>query len=255
MTAIATVVGREILDSRGNPTVEVDVVLTNGAFGRAAVPSGASTGAHEAHELRDGGKRYGGKGVRTRGGSGQRRDPQSSDRFRCQRPAWARPAPLRARRHRQQEAARRQRHSRRVARHRQGRRARPRPAALSLSRRRGCDAAAGADDEHLERRRACRQSDRLPGIHDRAGRRAEFRRGAAHGRGSLPRAESRAEGRRPQHLGGRRGGLCPEPRLDAPGARFRHGRDRRGRLQARRPTSISRSMWPRPSSTRTTAMC
>jgi enolase len=64
MTAIATVVGREILDSRGNPTVEVDVVLTNGAFGRAAAPSGASTGAHEAHELRDGGKRYGGKGVR-----------------------------------------------------------------------------------------------------------------------------------------------------------------------------------------------
>ena len=64
MTAIATVVGREILDSRGNPTVEVDVVLTTGAFGRAAVPSGASTGAHEAHELRDGGKRYGGKGVR-----------------------------------------------------------------------------------------------------------------------------------------------------------------------------------------------
>ena len=64
MTAIATIVGREILDSRGNPTVEVDVVLKDGAFGRAAVPSGASTGAHEAHELRDGGKRYAGKGVR-----------------------------------------------------------------------------------------------------------------------------------------------------------------------------------------------
>ena len=64
MTAIATVVGREILDSRGNPTVEVDVMLKDGAFGRAAVPSGASTGAHEAHELRDGGKRYSGKGVR-----------------------------------------------------------------------------------------------------------------------------------------------------------------------------------------------
>jgi enolase len=64
MTAIATVVGREILDSRGNPTIEVDMVLKDGAFGRAAVPSGASTGAHEAHELRDGGKRYGGKGVR-----------------------------------------------------------------------------------------------------------------------------------------------------------------------------------------------
>jgi enolase len=64
MTAIATIVGREILDSRGNPTVEVDVVLKDGHHGRFAVPSGASTGAHEAHELRDGGKRYGGKGVK-----------------------------------------------------------------------------------------------------------------------------------------------------------------------------------------------
>jgi enolase len=63
MTAILDITGREILDSRGNPTVEVDVRLENGSFGRAAVPSGASTGAHEAVELRDGGKRYGGKGV------------------------------------------------------------------------------------------------------------------------------------------------------------------------------------------------
>ncbi len=65
MSAIIDIVAREILDSRGNPTVEVDVTLENGAFGRAAVPSGASTGAHEASELRDGDKkRYGGKGVR-----------------------------------------------------------------------------------------------------------------------------------------------------------------------------------------------
>src|ERR1700742_2394557 len=63
MTAIIDITGREILDSRGNPTVEVDVRLEDGSFGRAAVPSGASTGAHEAVELRDGGKRYGGKGV------------------------------------------------------------------------------------------------------------------------------------------------------------------------------------------------
>jgi len=64
MSAILDITGREILDSRGNPTVEVDVVLESGAFGRAAVPSGASTGAHEAVELRDGDKgRYGGKGV------------------------------------------------------------------------------------------------------------------------------------------------------------------------------------------------
>jgi len=65
MTAITDIIGREILDSRGNPTVEVDVILEDGAMGRAAVPSGASTGAHEAVELRDGDKkRYGGKGVR-----------------------------------------------------------------------------------------------------------------------------------------------------------------------------------------------
>jgi enolase len=65
MTAIVDIIGREILDSRGNPTVEVDVVLEDGAMGRAAVPSGASTGAYEAVELRDDDKsRYNGKGVR-----------------------------------------------------------------------------------------------------------------------------------------------------------------------------------------------
>jgi len=63
MTAIIDIVGREILDSRGNPTVEVDVHLEDGSMGRAMVPSGASTGAHEAVELRDGGSRYLGKGV------------------------------------------------------------------------------------------------------------------------------------------------------------------------------------------------
>ena len=66
MTAIVDIIGREILDSRGNPTVEVDVVLEDGSRGRAGVPSGASTGAHEAIELRDGDKkRYLGKGVKT----------------------------------------------------------------------------------------------------------------------------------------------------------------------------------------------
>ena len=61
---IEKIIGREILDSRGNPTVEVDVMLESGFMGRASVPSGASTGEHEALELRDGDKgRYGGKGV------------------------------------------------------------------------------------------------------------------------------------------------------------------------------------------------
>ena len=75
MTAIVDVHARQILDSRGNPTVEVDVTLEDGSMGRAAVPSGASTGAHEADELRDGDKgRWGGKGVEQGGGGGQRRD-------------------------------------------------------------------------------------------------------------------------------------------------------------------------------------
>ena len=65
MTAISVVLAREILDSRGNPTVEAEITLESGAFGRAAVPSGASTGEHEVLELRDGdAKRYFGKGVR-----------------------------------------------------------------------------------------------------------------------------------------------------------------------------------------------
>ena len=62
---IRDVVAREILDSRGNPTVEAQVCLENGVCGRASVPSGASTGAYEAVELRDGGTRFGGKGVQT----------------------------------------------------------------------------------------------------------------------------------------------------------------------------------------------
>jgi len=65
MRSIAAIRAREVLDSRGNPTVEADVVLEGGARGSAIVPSGASTGTHEALELRDGGKRYGGKGVQT----------------------------------------------------------------------------------------------------------------------------------------------------------------------------------------------
>src|SRR5271154_2503672 len=64
MHKISNIVAREILDSRGNPTVEVDLTLSDGSFGRAAVPSGASTGSYEAVELRDEDKkRYGGKGV------------------------------------------------------------------------------------------------------------------------------------------------------------------------------------------------
>ena len=75
MSQIEQVHARQILDSRGNPTVEVELALRSGATGRAAVPSGASTGEFEATELRDGGKsRYLGKGVEQRGGQRERRD-------------------------------------------------------------------------------------------------------------------------------------------------------------------------------------
>ena len=63
MSKISKIIARQIFDSRGNPTVEVDIITEDGILGRAAVPSGASTGEHEAVELRDGGKNYMGKGV------------------------------------------------------------------------------------------------------------------------------------------------------------------------------------------------
>ena len=110
MTAIVDIHARQILDSRGNPTVEVDVTLEDGSMGRAAVPSGASTGAHEAVEMRDGDKsRWGGKGVE-RGGalrSTARSPTRSSGSTPRTRPRSTR-AMIDARRHRQQGRARRQ---------------------------------------------------------------------------------------------------------------------------------------------------
>ena len=78
MFSIREIHAREILDSRGNPTLEVECVLDGGARGRAAVPSGASTGSREALELRDGGTRYGGKGVRKAVAQRQRRDRRAN---------------------------------------------------------------------------------------------------------------------------------------------------------------------------------
>ena len=84
MTAIVDLIARQILDSRGNPTVEVDVFLEDGSMGRAAVPSGASTGAFEAVELRDGdASRYLGKGVTRAVDAGEYRDPRRGGRHGC----------------------------------------------------------------------------------------------------------------------------------------------------------------------------
>ena len=111
---ITRVHGREILDSRGNPTVEVDVTLDGGAFGRAAVPSGASTGEREALELRDGDKaRYGGKGVR-KAVANVNGEIATALVGRELRPARPRRGDDRARRHADQEPPRRQRAARRL---------------------------------------------------------------------------------------------------------------------------------------------
>ena len=192
MTAIVDITGREILDSRGNPTIEVDVMLEDGSLGRAAVPVG------RLHR-------------RARGGRAARR----------------RQVPLPGQRRAQGGRRRQWRDFRRARRHGRGGQAkidetmialdgtpnkarlganailgvslavakaaacRERPAALSLCRRHRGAASAGADDEHRQRRRARRQPDRLPGIHDHAGRRHELRRRAAHGRRDVPDAEGR----------------------------------------------------------------
>ena len=172
MTTIVKVIGREILDSRGNPTVEADVYLADGSMGRAAVPSGASTGEHEAVELRDGDKaRYLGKGTLKAVGhiNGEiaaalhgKDAAQQAEIDRIMIALDGTP---------QQGTPRRQRDPRRLDGGRARRGGVAADAALSLSRRRRARTAAGADDEHHQRRRARRQLRRPSGVHDRAVRR------------------------------------------------------------------------------------
>ena len=174
MTAIIDIIGREILDSRGNPTVEVDVILEDGSLGRAAVPSGASTGAHEAVELRDGDKkRYLGKGVRKAvdAVNGEIFDAiggmDAEDQIKIDETMIALDGtPNKARLGANAILGVSLAVAKAAA-------DALRPAAVSLCRRHLGATAAGADDEHRQRRRARRQSDRLPGIHDHAGRRAD----------------------------------------------------------------------------------
>ena len=142
MTAIVDIIGREILDSRGNPTVEVDVVLEDGALGRAAVPSGASTGAHEAVELRDGDKkRYLGKGVSKAVAAVNGEIFDAVGGMDAEAQAKIDETLIALDGTAEQGPARRQRDPRRLARGGEGRRGGARPAALSLCRRhrrRGC---------------------------------------------------------------------------------------------------------------------
>ena len=174
MHTITQVKGREIIDSRGNPTVEAEVTLDTGIVGRAAVPSGASTGEREALELRDGDKsRYLGKGV-TKAVAHINGEIAALLSGREARPARGRSGDDRARRHVDQGSARGQRAARRVdgagARVCHGRWRAALPAPRDALWRQD-DVAAGADDEHPQRRRPCRQQRRLPGVHGDAGRR------------------------------------------------------------------------------------
>ena len=172
---ITEVRGREVLDSRGNPTVEVDVTIDTGARGRAGVPSGASTGEREALELRDGDKgRYLGKGVtkavgHVNGEIARAVVGHPFDSLRAPRRGDDRP-----RRHAGKEPAGRQRPARRLDGGTEGGGRRQQTAALRAHRhhRRQPDGilAARADDEHPEWRRPRGLERGLPGVHGHAGR-------------------------------------------------------------------------------------
>ena len=192
MTAIADIHAREILDSRGNPTVEVEVTLDGGTIGRAAVPSGASTGAHEAVEKRDGGQRFGGRGVlqAVEAVNGEIFDALSGfdaadqlalDRVLIELDGTPNKARLGANAILGVSLA--------------AAKAAAADLAQPLYRYVGgvfARTLAGADDEHHQWRRACRQPDRHPGIHDHAGRCAlpRPRRFASAPRFSTPCAKS-----------------------------------------------------------------
>ena len=197
MTAIVDIVGREILDSRGNPTVEVDVILADGSRGRAGVPSGASTGTHEAVELRDGGARYLGKGVRNAvdAVNGELFDALGGMDAEAQVKIDETMIALDGTPNKGRLGANAILGvSLAVA------KAAAIANKLPLYRYVGGTAArllAGADDEHHQRRHACRQSDRLPGIHDRATGRSLVRRSIANRLRDFSHAARRAQSRRP----------------------------------------------------------
>ena len=214
MSQIEQVHARQILDSRGNPTVEVDVTLDSGAVGRAAVPSGASTGEFEAVELRDGGDAWGGKGVTQAVAQRERRDRRGGDAASTPPTrSAARPRDDRARRHPQQGPAR----------------APTRSSGVSLAAAKAAAAEAG---QPLWRYLGGEAAHVLPvpmmnvlngGAHADNKvdfqefmvvpvRRADLLRGAAHRRRGLPRAQEDAARARPGHRRGRRGRLRARPR-------------------------------------------
>ena len=210
MTKIAEVHARQVLDSRGNPTVEVDVRLESGALGRAVVPSGASTGVHEAVELRDGGAEWGGKGVSQAVANVNGEIARRGARPRRARPGGARRGADRARRHAEQGPARRERDPRRLARGREGRAAGD-GAALPPSRRRRREHAARADAERDQRRRArARTRSTCRSSWSSRPARPSFAEALRDRRRGLPRAEGGAARARARDGVGDEGGFAPD---------------------------------------------
>ena len=234
MSQIQHVHARQILDSRGNPTVEVE--LTGRV--RGVGPCRGSVGRLD-------GRVRGHRAARRRRSAGwarasPARSTTSTARSQATSAGWRRPpggarphADL-ARRHPEQVAAGRQRDPRRVA----GRRARVggrgAPAAVALSRWRDRAHPAGADDERAQRRRARRQLGRLPGVHDRAGRRRQLLGGAADGRRGVPRVEADPARAGARHDRRRRGRVRAGPGVQRAGAGAVARRDRRRGLRAGR---------------------
>ena len=257
MSIIESVTAREILDSRGNPTVEVEVLLDDGDAGPAAVPSGASTGAHEAVELRDGDKDPLRRQGRAEGGRERqrRRSPRRStgwtpptrsaiDRAADRRwtapttRASSAPTPSSASRWPSRSAA-------------------AESLGLPLYRYLGGArraAAARADDEHPQRRQARRQQRRLPGVHGHAGRRADrSREGAALGRRDLPRAEEGAARQAASAPPSATRAASRRPDVERRGARRDRRGDREGRATSRASDVVARARRGRHASCSRTA--
>ena len=198
MIEIVDVIGREILDSRGNPTVEVEVTLDDGVVGRAAVPSGASTGIYEACELRDGDKsRYLGKGVEKAVTNVNTEiaealvgmnvlDQPAIDKLLIDLDGTPNKS--------------------------QGGGRGPGHLPVQLYRRRQCQDPACSHDEHSQWRRSCHQQRGYPGVHDHARVRPFLEGGPAPLRRGVPHLKDRAEREwHPRRRRGRRGRLRPQP--------------------------------------------
>ena len=252
MTTIAKIHAREILDSRGNPTLEAEVTLADGSFGRAMVPSGASTGSQGS------------------GRTARRRQDALPRQGRAQgrRQRQRARSPTRCRVSTRDQAALDRRLIDLDGTENKGRLGANALLGVSLANAHAVAAsrkmplwqhlagdraprAAGADDEHHQRRRACRQQRRPAGIHGAAGRLRFVRRSAARRHGNLPRAEVGAERPRPEHGGRRR------RRLRAGPAFATRKRSRRSSKRSARPatrpakTCCSASTSPPANSSRT----